>query len=85
MKRPHFWILLFVLAVSIGATFILHRKVGLNLKDLKALPKAEREMKRQGAYTRMYQTGAHYVVDSIADLMPCLDDIERRLAAGEKP
>lgn len=32
MKRPHFWILLFVLAVSIGATLILHRKVGLNLK-----------------------------------------------------
>ncbi len=60
-------------------------EIGLSLKDLKALPRAERETKRAGAYTRMYQTGAHYVVDGIGDLMPCLDDIERRLAAGEKP
>jgi phosphonoacetaldehyde hydrolase len=60
-------------------------EIGLTLKDLKALPKADRESRRQGAYTRMYQTGAHYVVDSIADILPCLDDIERRLASGEKP
>jgi phosphonoacetaldehyde hydrolase len=33
----------------------------------------------------MYQRGAHYVIDSVADLMPCLDDIEARLARGEKP
>ncbi|MGH9316988.1 MAG: phosphonoacetaldehyde hydrolase, partial [Thermoanaerobaculia bacterium] len=32
-----------------------------------------------------YQCGAHYVVDSIADILPCLDDIDRRLARGEKP
>jgi hypothetical protein len=24
-------------------------------------------------------------VDSIADLVPCLDDIEQRLARGERP
>ncbi len=39
----------------------------------------------QGAYTRMYQSGAHYVVDTIADIVPCLDDIESRLARGERP
>jgi phosphonoacetaldehyde hydrolase len=33
----------------------------------------------------MYQVGAHYVVDSIADVMPVLDDIEARLKRGEKP
>ena len=37
------------------------------------------------AYTRMYQSGAHHVVDSIADLIPCLDDIDKRLACGERP
>ena len=46
---------------------------------------AEREQKRQRAYTRMFQCGAHYVVDSIVDLMPCLDDIEARIARGERP
>ena len=41
--------------------------------------------KIQAAYTRMYQSGAHHVVDSIADIMPCLDDLEARLACGERP
>jgi len=29
--------------------------------------------------------GAHYVIDSVADLTPVLKDIEERLAAGERP
>jgi len=29
--------------------------------------------------------GAHYVVDGIWELPPVLDDINRRLAGGEKP
>jgi phosphonoacetaldehyde hydrolase len=33
----------------------------------------------------MYQGGAHYVVDSIADILPCLDDIQERLARGDRP
>jgi phosphonoacetaldehyde hydrolase len=33
----------------------------------------------------MHTCGAHYVVDTIADLIPCLDDIERRLKQGEQP
>src|SRR5882724_1591813 len=46
-------------------------EIGLTYADLHALPAAERAAKRQRAYTRMYQVGAHYVVDSIADIMPC--------------
>jgi phosphonoacetaldehyde hydrolase len=60
-------------------------EIGLPLKELRAMDPAEREQKRQRAYTRMYQAGAHYVVDSIADLVPCLDDVEARLARGERP
>ncbi len=60
-------------------------EIGLPLADLRALPPAERESRRERAYARMRQGGAHYVVDSIADLVPCLDDIERRLARGERP
>lgn len=60
-------------------------EVGLPLKQWKKLPKAEQERMRQGAYTRMHQTGAHYVVDTIADIVPCLDDIDARLARGERP
>src|SRR5262249_24805563 len=60
-------------------------EIGLPLEQVKALPKADFEAKRSAAYTRMYQTGSHYVVDSIADILPCLDDIEARLARGERP
>jgi len=60
-------------------------EIGLSLKDWRRLPKAEQERLRQGAYTRMHQSGAHYVVDTIADILPCLDDIEARLSRGEKP
>src|SRR6266567_6348468 len=60
-------------------------EVGLPLKEVMALAPADREARRQRAYTRMRQCGAHYVVDSIADLLPCLDDIDLRLARGERP
>ena len=60
-------------------------EVGLPLAQWNKLRKDEQDRARQGAYTRMYQTGAHYVVDSIADIMPCLDDIEARLTRGERP
>ena len=60
-------------------------EVGLPLKEYKALPEDEQERKRARAYGRMYQGGAHYVVDSIAEMMPCIEDIQKRIADGEKP
>jgi phosphonoacetaldehyde hydrolase len=60
-------------------------EVGLSQKDWKKLPKAQQERLRAGASTRMYQAGAHYVVDGVADIMPCIDNIEARLARGERP
>jgi phosphonoacetaldehyde hydrolase len=60
-------------------------EIGLALKDWKKVAKADQQRMREAAYTRMYQSGAHYVVDSIADITPCLDDVEARLARGERP
>jgi phosphonoacetaldehyde hydrolase len=60
-------------------------EIGLPLEAVQAMAPAERERKRQRAYARMRQGGAHHVVDSIADIIPCLDDIEARLARGERP
>jgi len=60
-------------------------EIGLPLKEVQAMDPAERELKRQRAYARMYQCGAHHVVDSIAHIIPCLDDIEQRIARGERP
>jgi phosphonoacetaldehyde hydrolase len=60
-------------------------EVGLSLKAWKKLPKTEQARLREGAAMRLRQAGAHYVVDSIADIMPCMDDIEARLSRGERP
>jgi len=60
-------------------------EVGMTLEQWKALPEGEKRLKRERAHTRMRQCGAHYVVDSIADLMPCIDDIQARIHRGESP
>lgn len=60
-------------------------EVGLTLAEWAALAPADQEPLRARAYARMRSSGAHYVVDTIADLLPCIDDIQARLARGEKP
>lgn len=69
---------------SVGLA-ISGNEVGLPLEEWEALPKPQQELRRAHAYRRMQQAGAHYVVDTIADLVPCLDDIQARLRRGEKP
>jgi len=60
-------------------------EMGLTEEQIDALEPELREAKLSRAYKRMQQTGAHYVVDSIADVAPILDQINARLAMGEKP
>ena len=60
-------------------------EMGLTEKQLEELDPEVRESKLARAYKRMQQTGAHYVVNSIGDVPPILDQINARLASGEKP
>ena len=60
-------------------------EVGLSLQEWTALAKDEQQMRRARAYQRMQQCGAHYVVDGVADLIPCIDDIQARIQRGERP
>jgi phosphonoacetaldehyde hydrolase len=69
---------------SIGLA-VSGNEVGLTLADWEALPEDERKARRERAHRRLLQCGAHYVVDTIADLIPCIDDIEARLRRGERP
>ena len=64
---------------------IAGNEVGLSLADWTALPAADQARLRDKAYDRMRRSGAHYTIDSIAELMPCMDDIQARIARGEKP
>ncbi len=60
-------------------------EVGVPLEEWNAFSDEVKQKHRDRVYPTMYQRGAHYVIDSIANLMPCLDDIEARLRRGENP
>lgn len=60
-------------------------EVGLPLKEWSALCDAARNDFRLAATRKFEAAGAHYSVDTIADLLPVVDAINLRLAAGERP
>ena len=60
-------------------------EMGLTEEQVAALPAGVQQAKLARACQRMRQAGAHYVVDGIADVLPLLDDINSRLARGERP
>ncbi len=60
-------------------------EMGLTEAQIDALDPDLCKRKLERAYDRMAMAGAHYVVDGIADIMPCIDDINARLARGERP
>ena len=59
--------------------------MGLTEEELAGLPARERASRIRGAADALRGRGAHYVIESIAELPPVLDDIEIRLALGERP
>ncbi|RZI93420.1 MAG: phosphonoacetaldehyde hydrolase, partial [Rubrivivax sp.] len=59
--------------------------LGLTLAEWNALSAAEQEAERSVASAKLTGAGAHYVIDTVADLLPVLDDIGAKLARGIKP
>lgn len=60
-------------------------ELGLTQQQIAALPPEDLKARLARADERMRQAGAHYVVDSIAEVSPLLDEINSRLARGERP
>jgi phosphonoacetaldehyde hydrolase len=60
-------------------------EVGLNEEEVQGLSPDDRKGRLQRAYERLAAAGAHYVIDGIWDAPRIIDEINRRLAAGEKP
>ena len=58
---------------------------GLNAEETAALEADAFARKVDHAYGRLLRAGAHYVVDSVAELPGILDEIEGALARGERP
>jgi len=60
-------------------------EMGLSLAEVAVLSEAERRSRRDRAAERLFGWGAHYVIDTVADLPGVLVQIEQRLRQGEKP
>ena len=60
-------------------------EVGLNEEELAALPEEEVRRKVARAEEGLLKAGAHYVVESIADIPPIILEIEERLRRGDRP
>ena len=60
-------------------------EVGLNEKEIAALPKDVLARKVAKAADALAKMGAHYVVDEISQVVPLIDDIEKRLKWGDRP
>ena len=58
---------------------------GLTPAQTAALAPAEFARMKAAAYAEQRRTGAHYVIDSVADIDWVIDEIEGRLARGDRP
>jgi len=69
---------------SVGVA-VTGNEVGLSLAEFTSLSSENQRALAAKATDALVAAGAHYVVDSLADIMPVLESIEERLTAGEKP
>ena len=58
---------------------------GLSLPEWKALPAAEQNAIRTAATQQLRDAGAHFVIDSVADLLPVIAQINEHLQKQELP
>ncbi len=59
--------------------------IGLSAEDLAALAPADQAMRLENARIQLSATGAHEVIDAVADCEAALDAIEARIRRGERP
>lgn len=60
-------------------------EVGLSQDELNALKPMELHERIAAGRARLAACGPHYMIESVADLMPVIDSITARIARGERP
>jgi len=59
--------------------------VGLNLEETEQMPADELKQLCDQAAQKLREAGAHFILETVADLPPLIQEIEQRMAAGELP
>jgi phosphonoacetaldehyde hydrolase len=60
-------------------------EVGLSEAELAAMPAPEREARLSAARAKLAACGPHYIIDTVAALIPVIDEISARIVRGERP
>lgn len=60
-------------------------EIGLSRTEWDTLARTDQEQLLAAARNRFARHGAHYVIDTAADLLPVVDEISRRIGKGERP
>lgn len=60
-------------------------EIGLSRAEWDTLARKDQEQLLAAARAKFERHGAHYVIDTVADLLPAVDEISRRIAKGERP
>lgn len=60
-------------------------EAGLTVDEFRHADPAMLDAIRRRSTAALKAHGAHYVIDTVADLLPVIDDIERRMAQGQRP
>lgn len=58
---------------------------GKTWDEYQRMPKYDVDILKQRAVDKLYAAGAHYVIDTLADLPEVIESINQRLAKGERP
>lgn len=69
---------------TVGIT-VTGNEVGLSEAEWAALSPTEQAKRNAVARTKLFEAGAHYVIDAVAELPPVVAEINARLARGERP
>ena len=54
-------------------------------EDAEKLSEGEIEKRNEKTKSILHNAGAHYIIDSIADIEPVIEDVNKRLSSGERP
>lgn len=59
--------------------------IGLTEEQWRALPQGDQAQRLHAAHRKLLDAGAHYVINTLTEINPILDQIEDRLLAGDRP
>jgi phosphonoacetaldehyde hydrolase len=74
-------------AAGVWSVSIVHsgNEVGHSQDELAKMPDDLRQAKFAAARARLAECGPHYIIGTVAELMPVVDDITARIVRGERP